>query len=134
MKAEDLRIGNYIDTPRGIKSIKEIGINAIGDYARFHNLHEGYYLSHCEPIPLTEEILLKCGFEKNIIAENGFINFYAEPNGIGLSFDCEADVYDKNNIVISEYYGVSLYNGVKYIHQLQNLYKALTNNELEFKP
>lgn len=64
-----------------------------------------------KPIPLTEEILLKCGYK--LVRENHY-------GVLGhLIWNIENRFYcDKNGVQI------------KYVHQLQNLYFALTNEEL----
>jgi hypothetical protein len=70
-----------------------------------------------DPIPLTPEILEKCGF----VFER--INFYwKDPMSIvslGGGF-----LYLANQRHVN----------IFYLHQLQNLYFALTNSELTFKP
>lgn len=75
----------------------------------------GSYDIECEPIPLTEEWLLKFGFEP-----------------LGSSrFDFKIFTY--------YLYDGSFYNQssrlstIKYVHQLQNLYFALTGEELKIK-
>lgn len=70
------------------------------------------------PIPLTKELVLKCGFEE----EFGGIIYYNRNRGIEFNFSsgwCMAS--------IGEYEITS----VKYLHQLQNLYFALTGEDLE---
>lgn len=72
------------------------------------------------PIPLTEEILLKCGFEKAGI-------YYCmggnEDGGIVLKLN------DSMYYPIITSFGIP----IKYLHQLQNLHFALTGKELEVK-
>ena len=58
MKVEELRIGNYL------KSAKRNNFFEVS-YEDLGYINDG--ASKSEPIPLTEEILLKCGFEKNLI-------------------------------------------------------------------
>jgi hypothetical protein len=70
------------------------------------------------PIPLTEEILLKCGFVK------GFDNFYRK----NKSYMIEICFFDKGILVTNQSVCLS---GIKHLHQLQNLYFALTCKELE---
>ena len=106
MKASELRIGNLVyDNLGGTLKIK--GISLESD------------LSHIKPIPLTEEWLLKFGFE----------------------FDEEDDAYQKGKykVLVSDegclffidvgYYFEEIAE-FNYVHQLQNLYFALTNEEL----
>ena len=78
------------------------------------------YETDLEPIELTEEILLKCGFEKR---EDGDYNLfkYSEVD-IVICSDFSSWKCDGINFSV---------NYIKYLHQLQNLYFALTNKELE---
>ena len=82
------------------------------------------YPNCCEPIPLTEEWLLKFGFEKSggglYLTYETFEMYYI--NGVlGLS----ARVSDPNEGYID--------TKIKYVHQLQNLHFALTGEELTIK-
>lgn len=70
------------------------------------------------PIPLTKELVLKCGFEE----EFGGIIYYNRNRGIEFNFSNEWCMAS-----IGEYEITS----VKYLHQLQNLYFALTGEDLE---
>ena len=82
-------------------------------------------LKYIEPIPLTEEILLKCGFEK------GYIMYFIRI--------CETRCYLRPSYRGGYYYGICPYielrdcKTIQYLHQLQNLYFALTGKELEIK-
>jgi len=76
-----------------------------------------------EPIPLTEEWLIKFGFFEKYKSTSNRWNI----GGFELH-DCEDDD--------GQLQGVFLYDfrlEVKYVHQLQNLYFALTGKELEIK-
>lgn len=123
MEATELRIGNYLKYNSEIKQVSSIhndntirfkdGSSSIGCFIIKNE--------NIKPIPLTEEILLKCGFE--------FINntFYRSRN----SELCLYNTASKNKM-IPDYYGKRLVTGYdfKYLHQLQNLYYALTGEEL----
>jgi len=111
MKASELRLGNLIyDIPeRGGKiiSVNKVWIDDDG---------ESLYFDLCNPIPLTEEWLLKFGFEKkDSIFSKTLLFGILQKNGI---FFCEIMEGGVN---------------VKCVHQLQNLYFALTGEELEIK-
>ena len=70
------------------------------------------------PIPLTEEWLLKFGFEKTTN------EYYDKNNGLVIWIDGQfINIEWKDRFLIS----------YTYVHQLQNLYFALTNTELEIK-
>jgi hypothetical protein len=124
MKSTELRIGNLVyitdsSTQLFFKEVTEI------------NIYNLMYLSgeckepiefEIEPIPLTEEWLLKMGFDKAIngwfcskeylwLRQNKLNNqWFAGVNGIG-DIDCKR---------------------IDYVHCLQNLYFALTGEELTF--
>ena len=71
------------------------------------------------PIPLTEEILLKCGFEKDRFGNYSLGLFELLYNDIiGFRFSME---------------GQWCYEEIKYLHQLQNLFYSLCGKELEIK-
>ena len=75
------------------------------------------FLRKIEPIPLTEEWLLKFGFEKNKNSDLYFrLNNY--------------EYFIENGIIDNGYSRMNEIS-VKYVHQLQNLYFALTGKELE---
>lgn len=75
-----------------------------------------------KPIPLTEEILLKCGFEITRQTEhpNNIWTVYGEECKFELEHITSFYLYD------NKCFGTK----VQYLHQLQNLYFALTNTEL----
>lgn len=89
--------------------------------------------NNIKPIPITEEWLLKFGFEKR----EGSVcdSFYIGLNPI--THDWLFDLVWLKNMMDYSYEGNPFYkNGhheVKYIHQLQNLYFALTQKELTCK-
>jgi hypothetical protein len=140
MKATELRIGNYvhIDYPLG-EDGKLIKISP------FH-LTE---MLQCEiaetkhnyiPIPLTEEWLLKFGFEKEeskpstkhhnyfskYISDYKYCFTYAEFRedfGVYIEY---TDSSDPNDDGIKYPFCF----GIKYVHQLQNLFYSLTGTEL----
>lgn len=87
------------------------------------------------PIPLTPEILDKCGFElrKRMSDRWAFLEGYYDyiPSQIVFKFSQDGLVvytYDEQFEIIKEF------TYLRYIHQLQNLYFALTGEELNYKP
>lgn len=109
MTANELRIGNYVlDSYNGkITRINWQEIKWIQEVT-------DRYAS----IELTEEILLKYGFEK----KQSYIN------GVGL---CVFFENKKFNYRLNEFFEVVLLKiKLKNLHQLQNLYFALTGEEL----
>jgi hypothetical protein len=85
---------------------------------------EPFCESKIKPIPLTEEWLIKLGFQYDTIT------YYQQDYTGILIADGDDDEFDlffgsiKNRIFV----------GIKYVHQLQNLYFALTDKELTIKP
>tara|TARA_R110000764_G_scaffold237283_2_gene333290 strand:- start:635 stop:991 length:357 start_codon:yes stop_codon:yes gene_type:complete len=118
MEAKELMIGNWVKTEHGsIVLIAGGGINAI---------EQG--LLKAEPIQLTEEWFVKFGAELKKIA--GMDNEYnIELGEVEISWDklTGVTVFILNTL---ESFCVSY---IKYVHQLQNLYFALTNKELTIK-
>ncbi len=133
MEAKELRIGNIVSYNN-----KAIKVNNILDFAinmTFHSISgdrdEEILIEEIEPIPLTEEILLKIGFEKsfNVGCSEKDHNVYYWSGKISLTIDLELSSgnynYDSTPVDGAE--------PLKYVHQLQNLYHALTGEELDFK-
>lgn len=127
MKSNELRIGNYLET----KTIKWNQVHAQVyhiehdrlslEYAGDPSINRNYYDVY--PIPLTEKWLLDFGF-----TQDQWGNFYIGENPITKDYL----FYIKTNST-----GVFFYrNGhhkIQYVHQLQNLYFALTGEELKLK-
>lgn len=117
MKANELRIGNLVyDNERiyQIYSGTEIG-----------NKHND---NNFKPIPLTEEWLVKFGFKK--VGE-----YYDKAfNGGALRIDeVQIMIFKGSDYALNiamDYDCIILPIEVKHVHQLQNLYFALTGEEL----
>lgn len=139
MKANELRIGNLVKDsfmaggvriPCQTKLVGEIGLLHVQLYdvdepIACQECHGNYDITLLEPIPLTEEWLLKAGFEHHP----------------------DQEIWNNNDLLFclsysERYEGFTLYvnheyeqgKPFKYVHQFQNLYFALTGTELEIKP
>jgi len=111
MKANELRIGNYYYGDVLFPS--EYNVITANDLVELDSDPlDDYY----QPLPLTEEWLIKFGFKK--IKTNNCV--YWTLNNV--------DVWELNGIYANE-------NDlpIQSIHQLQNIYFALTNEELTMK-
>ena len=123
MKASELRIGNFgIDRDGRICIVEELSIN---EEPRIVAISGGLTSLPVTPILLTEEWLLKLGFEINKHEINSYkkeINsFFFCINIIsGTCYINDGDGYE----------GADILNKCKHVHQLQNLYFALTGEEL----
>lgn len=107
MKANELRIGNwYLSFGVDLKQVESITKDKI--LIDFH------------PIPLTEEWLLKFGFDSHKSSKEllfgSLICLERQMNELFI-----VNPFDKHQYKID------------YVHQLQNLYFALTGEELEIK-
>ena len=125
MEAKELRIGNYVRSKTcGVLKVEQIeNFTSINDVnGKFLDLD--YWTNSCVPIPLDCELLVLFGFE------------YA-----GNLFDC--NLYKKDKYVVSVIKGEFKFSlkedpkskyvhlkEIKHAHQLQNLYFALTGEEL----
>lgn len=129
LRSQDLRIGNYVMFSNNSEIFKVTGISEFG--LDVENEVEEIYMEYdnFEPIPLTEEWLLKFGFEitnnegdKKDFEYKTFYPFY-----LSLDHDEVCLNYDTK----SGYYCI-FYDDKRllFIHQLQNLYFALTGEEL----
>ena len=106
MKASELRIGNFVYN--GFKEVLKGKSICTSSYA-------GYNIETCKPIPLTEEWLFKFGFKK-------WKN---------------KKIWTFTGVMIYQMKDGKFYRGRKScricidtVHQLQNLYFALTGEEL----
>lgn len=79
----------------------------------------GQFLKYIEPIPLTEEWFIKLGFQ--LFGNDDPLDRYWTTNILKGSIEELSLKYTLSGIKI------------KYVHQLQNLYFALTGEELTFK-
>lgn len=126
----ELRIGNWvIHKPYGNKDGELKQIMGIVSGSQLHVVYFDKHtnessVSHLlEPIPLTPEILIACGFEGRFIEiEETPFYFYSDDN---------SEVY-----LWCEMEGAKPYRHSKIdsVHQLQNLIFALTQKELNYKP
>lgn len=138
IKREELRVGNILgfretdyvsvycingdDTIRHLQVLKEYGCFRLNQY---------------QPIPLTEEILLKCGFEK--------IEYNSEETGYGIEYVLIRGGYSGFRLEYYEDFSIGIMGSENdqavtpnvdvlcYLHQLQNLYFALTGEELKIE-
>ncbi len=121
MESKELRLNNWV--------LEQ------GHYGQIKDLNE-YTGCYFDPIPITEELLMKCGFER-------FTPIGQYYNGLKM-----LTWFRGNGLVVYKSFGPNApYGGITidnfknpisgektelaYLHQLQNLYFALTGKELE---
>lgn len=119
MKASELRVGNYInDMFNGRCEVRGITENGIWIRNNGSPAPETVF----NPIPLTEELLISAGFEKEDMADLG-IHVY-----IPISETADYCLNWSGGTIWLEQHDT----GIKLVHQLQNLYFSLTGEELTF--
>lgn len=132
MKANELRIGNLI---------QELDYTIIQlDYDIIYELIEGIKeLDYYEPIPLTEEWLLKFGFTNYEWCDDcAFIKIHGGHlmarllkgkwilTKTRVTKDRDGHMTNGHDKIVKD-------DLIKHVHQLQNLYFSLTGEELEIK-
>lgn len=115
LRATDLRVGNlvYYKNTNDIAKVELIHnkhFDCRDEYGSF--TPNGDY----EPIPLSEEVLLKCGFEKDKDSP------WLLCNGMLVLNTGNHNTWE---------YGQSVIKDIKYLHTLQNVFFALHHRELE---
>jgi len=115
MKANELRIGNYYLNDG---DVCKVTIHTFNDME-----WEGSYVG--QPIPLTEEWLVKLNFDL-------VIDYYLVTININKKYLIEINL--KTGATRFRLYDTSFYGmDCLYVHQLQNLYFALTGKELKLQ-
>lgn len=116
MKANELRIGNYINI--------DLPISNEGKLTRIGAINSkkvnGVEITKYKPIPLTEEWLIKFGFIFGIKLHD-----FVKGKHQFVEFNVLNGYFSESGVF---YY--SMKTQIKYVHQLQNLYFALTGEEL----
>lgn len=125
IQANELRIGNYVKCDIGPTIVKSIRPTRI-----FDRDNVSFPLDEIETIPLTEYWLMKFGFER---LANGWIIDDGSRNDYGdkIAGDNTFSLFDRSYGKLTDlrYEKIKLSS----IHQLQNLYFALTGQELTLK-
>lgn len=139
MKATELRIGNFIygytenDEDEEVECLVKVVVLDYADITDYRIWVEGFsskdaseYYGAFNPIPLTAEWLLKFGFRNTIKnRDSGYLQYGLQRMAfdfmVCIELDTEPDFYLQNKMILN----------LKYVHQLQNLYFALTGEELK---
>ena len=124
MNPRELRIGNLVSIFNSICVIDTVALHGCwctlleSEKDRSLTLE---YNAYIEPIPLTEEWLLKFGFKKDTFGSWKRDNclYWIDKDGGVLQ--------------IASGFAAIINAPCQYAHQLQNLYFALTGNELELQ-
>ena len=126
---KNYRIGNLVYlTNTGLKEQKVIPL----EHYDFEHIVHKRKAFRFEPIPLTEQWLIDLGFEKNILSDDSGYYYTLELNE-GKYCDLAIVSGDKNGFVEATLFPYEEWFRYKYVHDLQNLFFALTGSELEYK-
>ena len=126
MNANELRVGNWVEANSPMMQVKEITEHTVGLYMPGSEADPFLYdIDEINPIPLSPEILHKYGFESL---------FNSDPQERPASKVYrlgQFTIHQKNEDVnCFEYFSGDYIVNLSALHQLQNLYHALTGEEL----
>lgn len=119
MKASELKIGNYVR-----HQLFDKNITITSDHIQ--QLESGMDQDILQGIPITEEWLVNFGFEENYRSKLR-VNYDAPNETMGYDFN-----KNEKKMEGFRFYGRWI-EGINYVHKLQNLYFALTGEELTLK-
>lgn len=119
MQANELRIGNIVEWNRKPFKVCSISMDIVENELWSKPLQE------IHPIPLTEEILTEwCGYKREV--EDFFVN--------DANADCSVYLFASSSCRLAVGYDeYAIGEIIEYLHQLQNLYFALSGEELQIK-
>jgi len=128
MKANELRIGNLVKYQDDSTLFTVIEINNGGIGVKNTEQDTCMEYDFFEPIPLTEEWLLKFGFIKDNCGLYYLKCIDEEKNNFWIKDQSQ----EKWGIALNLFDKYECYlNDIQYVNQLQNLYFALTGEELQ---
>jgi len=138
MTTAEFRIGNYVWDDYSVETlVSQITYSTESVFLRkTWSLPDGRFSCiDIKPIPLTEEWLLKFGFKEDKI-RSWFFKDCGEYR-IRISVNVFFGMLEKESSwfvsILTGYGSQPVTLGKQYVHQLQNLYFALTGEELEIK-
>ena len=121
LKVGDLRIGNVLFYGDRIAKVSSVyRTHFVCEEPKTRLVFGNSIQNNFQPIPLTEEWLVKFGFKKDT-GDIYHYNFFKacftadNPMWFGQSGCCQDETIKEN---------------IKYVHELQNIYYAITNQEL----
>ncbi len=132
MEATELRIDNWVDSGENTPA-QVLGVTPFADEKGWtmlvYTTQGTCYINEVNPIKLTDEWLVKLGFESLGLIGDHFI-FHAKAE---MKMSCgQFEIWRSES---KHHYNIvgGFDNDFKYVHQLQNAYYALTGKELKTK-
>lgn len=138
IQPQELRIGNYVECLGDTKQVLDISKHFNqNETSRYYVGFKGIVpikCMHLKPIPLTEQWLLDFGFktkpscnkdEYHVTLDDGWAYMCLDFEGGASIYAC-LDDFKNGSYACLEEKAI-----VKHVHQLQNLYFALTGEELK---
>jgi len=128
MEAREIRVGSKVNLNGADVTVKTIEYNPVSE-EYFISVFEDYRqikVNYLSPIPITEELLLKAGFELQYF---GTIKTDAYKNKIVTIHCIGGNTGEFQVAIFNKIFPIY----IQYIHQLQNLIYSLTGSELTFK-
>ena len=135
VNANELRVGNWVKSIvlHGSDFLKFKRFDEDLKIAFFYKEYIGAYIEHIAPIPLTPEILEKCGGKSYLLNNVWSFDFNTPKSYIAIDTNFKESfivLHDEDGDE-DDCTGLPLpINHIKHIHQLQNLYFSLTGEEL----
>lgn len=154
MKTTELRIGNIVtvDNPKYHPQLKSVLLRVVGiqenviadkiehclqlehinKKANTYNQTYSQFMEYIKPVALTEQWLLDFGFKENeygnmsLFKEFEYLEIMCGRGDFYPSYEQPTEFAHEENRVVS-------LKQIKYVHQLQNLYFALMQEELILK-
>ena len=120
MKAAELRIGNWVLKGFPVLEPERLNASGIAFICSCEMADQSHYI---EPIPITQEWLTKFGF-----TAKGFKIIQPNYRLLEWSYGKEFYISDMDTNTLYEV------ENVQFVHQLQNLFYALTGRELTIEP
>lgn len=141
MELNDLRLGNWVKIDVGVGQVCclmsiEFEDYAIGEDAPICVNVEGYdaprscTLEEVEGVPITEEILLGCGFKEMTSPLYGYATYSIHRDSRYNGYLSCLNIYRKEDKYFVKEIGM---NEISYVHELQNAFYIVNKEELEVK-
>lgn len=131
LRIEEIRIGNYLQLGKSEAMALRIEFDR-----KVKGVINGTHIKYFSGIPLTEEWLKRFGFVKEdrhyskVMYDDKYMAVYYPKEEFKDEYEYEIQLYGdySSQITVDVFYVRNI--AAQYVHQLQNLYFALTGEEL----